>query len=205
MTHDITVVIPSIPPRAKMLRRALHSVTLQSLQPAAVIVELDHDHTGAAATRQRGLSKVDTEFVAFMDDDDILLPAHLETLRAGVDEHQADYTFSYFTIQDGVGRLRPDIDPLGHFGRRFDPASPTQTTITLLARTKLAQAVGFREPPVGATIGGECYGEDFQFTVEMVAAGAHVVHIPERTWYWVHHGLGAPGNPGNTSGRPDRW
>ena len=196
--HDITVVIPSIPPRAKMLRRALHSVTLQSLQPAAVIVELDHEHTGAAATRQRGLRKVDTEFVAFLDDDDVLLPGHLETLRAGIDEHQADYTFSYFMVKDAAGNERPDVDPLGHFGQQFDPEHPTQTTITLLERTKLAQAVGFREPPVGATINGECYGEDFQHTVECVAAGAHIVHIPQRTWYWSHHGL-------NTSGRPDRW
>ena len=198
MTSDISVVIPSIPPREQLLRRALASVQAQKLAPDAVVVQLDNDHQGAAATRQAGLEHVTTEWTAFLDDDDELMPGHLRALAIGAKHSGADYVFSYYTVKDGLGRERPDIDPLGHFGRRFDPDRPHQTTITMLVRTELAQAVGFREPPPGALIDGEHYGEDFQFTVECVKAGAKIVHIPRRSWFWHHHGA-------NTSGRPDRW
>jgi glycosyltransferase involved in cell wall biosynthesis len=76
----ITVVIPSIPSRAKMLDRALASVKAQTLRPERVVVEFDDDRLGAAATRQRGLEKVTTPWVAFLDDDDEFLPGHLYAL-----------------------------------------------------------------------------------------------------------------------------
>jgi glycosyltransferase involved in cell wall biosynthesis len=79
--NDITVCIPTIPPRAKMLARALESVAEQTLQPAAIIVEYDHEHTGAAATKNRALAKVTTPLVAFLDDDDHFLPHHLAVLH----------------------------------------------------------------------------------------------------------------------------
>lgn len=195
---EITVVIPTIPPRQHLLERAFASVRAQSFPPAEVVVPDDADHEGAAATRQRGLAAVTTPWVAFLDDDDEMMPNHLKVLAAAARIFQADYVFSYFMIKDGTGRERPDIDPLRHFGRIFDPDKPTQTTITTLVRTELAQAVGFREPPPGALINGETYGEDFQFTVECVKAGAKIVHVPRRTWWWRWH-------EGNTSGRPDRW
>jgi hypothetical protein len=205
MKDGITVVIPTIPPRARLLERAFASVQAQKLPPVATVVQLDEDHRGAAATRQRGLEQVTTEWVAFLDDDDELMPGHLRALSIAARKFQADYVFSYFMVKDGLGRERPDVDPLGHFGKPFDPDRPHQTTITTLVRTELAQAIGFREPPPGALINGECYGEDFQFTVECVKAGATIVHVPRRTWFWHHHGIGQPGVPGNTSGRPDRW
>ncbi|MFD5089332.1 glycosyltransferase family 2 protein [Amycolatopsis thailandensis] len=195
---EITVVIPTIPPRKELLRRAVDSVWAQTLRPYDVLVPKDIHHRGAAATRQLGLEHVKSDWVAFLDDDDELMLNHLKVLAAAARIFNADYVFSYFMVKDGTGRERPEIDPLGHFGRAFDPDQPTQTTITTLVRTELAQAVGFREPPPGALINGETYGEDFQFTVECVKAGAKIVHVPRRTWWWHHHA-------GNTSGRPDRW
>ena len=125
---------------------------------------------------------------AFLDDDDQFLPEHLRTLLQAALETGAHYVYSWWVEGDHP-------DPLGHFGKKFDPANPTQTTITVLCRTDLAQEVGFREPPIGATIHGQRYGEDFQFTCEMVKRGARVLHVPARTWIWNWHGR-------NTSGRP---
>lgn len=208
MSNDITVVIPSIPPRAKLLRRAVHSVTLQSLQPAAVIVELDHGHTGAAETRHRALSKVDTRYVAFLDDDDVLDPHHLETLRACMDEFGADYTWSRFRIRYPNGTFADGPAPLGAgtFAQWVD-ASPAQTTITTLVRTELAQTVGgfAAWADDGREINGEKFGEDFDFTLRCRAAGAVFRHAPVVTWSWYHHGYGTPGTPGNTSGSGARW
>lgn len=200
MSHplDISVVIPTIPPRAHLLQRALASVLNQTLRPAAVIVTVDNDHEGAWATRDRGLRAVQTPLVAFLDDDDEFLPNHLAVLAAAI-EDGADYAYSYYELIDQGGNNWGEQDPiLGHFGRAFNPAEPHQTTITTLVRTELAQAVGFRRPPDAETVGGQTFGEDYAFTLGCVAAGAVIRHVPERTWRWWHHA-------GNTSGRPERW
>lgn len=208
MNHDITVCVPSIPPRAKLLRRALHSITLQSLAPAAVIVELDHDHTGAAETRHRALSKVDTEWVAFCDDDDVLDPHHLETLRVCAQEYDADYVWSRFRLRFPDGSYAEGPQPLGPGTfSQWNDDSPAQTTITTLVRTELAQKVGGFNvwADDGREINGERYGEDFDFTLRCRAAGAVFRHAPVVTWSWFHWGIGSPEVPGNTSGLGNRW
>jgi hypothetical protein len=191
---NVTVAVPSIPPRVKMLRRAIASVLTQTLPAAGISVAVDTGREGAPATRDRALRGVRTDWTAFLDDDDVFLPHHLEVLCQAAEETGADYVFSYFTIIDAAGN-ESAFDPLGHFGRPFNPDDPHQTTITTLVRTELAQQVGFRVPPEGALIHGQRYGEDFQFTVECVKAGAKVVHVPQKTWLWTHH-------VGNTSGLP---
>lgn len=196
---EITVAIPAHPARVAngMLDRAVQSVKNQLLPAADISIAIDEDGQGAAATRQRALDAVKTEWVAFLDSDDWFYPEHLRVLAAGARIFKADYVFSYYQVHFPDGRPWPANDPLGHFGRPFNPARPHQTTITTLVRTELAQAVGFREPPEGALINGERYGEDFLFTVECAQADAKFVHVPRRTWAWTHH-------HGNTSGRPDR-
>lgn len=195
LAPGITVVIPSIPPRAAMLQQAVASVLAQELPAAALSIAVDAEKQGAAATRDRALRAVCTEYTAFLDDDDQMQPEHLRVLMEAAEANGADYVYSYYTVADANGRLMPHVDPLQHFGRPFDPAKPHQTTITVLVRTELAQQVGFRDPPEGALIDGQRYGEDFAWTVGCVAAGAKVLHVPQRTWLWSHWG-------GNLSGRP---
>lgn len=189
---EITVVIPAHAPRVRngMVKRAVGSALMQTLMPTAVIVEIDRDREGAAVTRDRGLRKVTTEWVAYLDSDDQLKANHLQTLHDCAVRTGADVAYSWYEAV-GFGR-----DPLPHFGKPFDPERPTQTTITVLERTALARQVGFRQPPEGALINGERYGEDFQHTVEMVAAGAHIVHTPVRSWIWNFHGQNTSGLPG---------
>lgn len=194
---EITVCIPAHPARVAngMLDRAVASVKAQLLPSADISIAIDKNGDGAAVTRQRALDAVKTEWTAFLDSDDWFYPEHLRVLAAGARIFKADYIYSYYQVHFPDGRPWPANDPLGHFGRRFDPAKPHQTTITTLVRTELAQAVGFRDVPDGQLIDGQRYGEDFQFTVECAQAGAKIVHVPRRTWAWCHHF-------GNTSGRP---
>lgn len=194
----VTAVIPSIPPRAAMLKRAVGSVLGQTLPAAALAVAVDVRREGAAKTRDRALRSARTTWVAFLDDDDEMLSEHLAILLATARETEADYVFSYYTVVDADGRELAGVDPLGKFGQPFDPEHPHQTTITTLVRTELAQPVGFTDPPEGLTIDGQRHGEDFEFTLGCVRAGARIVHVPRRTWLWRHHGT-------NTSGRSDRW
>lgn len=195
---DITVCIPAHPARVVngMLDRAVASVKNQ-LHPAAdVSIAIDETGQGAAVTRQRALDAVTTEWVAFLDSDDLFYPEHLRVLAAGAKIYRADYLFSYYMVHDAAGRPCPGNDPLGHFGKPFNPRHPHQTTITTLVRTELAKSIGFRDVTPGALIDGQHYGEDFQFTVECAQAGARIIHIPRRTWAWVHHGLNSSGTPG---------
>lgn len=191
----ITVAIPTIPPRSHLLQQALASVSQQTYRTEEAAIALDCDREGAARTRQRALDLVQTDWVAFLDDDDRLLPDHLQVLADAARETGADYVYSYFYLEQN-GTLS-EQDPLGHFGKTFDPTDPHDTTITVLVRTELAKMVGFREP-AELLRPGNVMGEDRRFTVGCAELGATILHVPQRTWVWNHHGA-------NTSGRSDRW
>lgn len=184
---NITVCIPSIPERRYYLQKALRSVVEQTYQPSAISVAIDKYRIGAIETRNTSVSNVSTEWIAFLDDDDEFLPFHLERLADCAQETDADYVYSYFTIQDHLGNEIPDTI-LGNFGKPFDPQNPMQTTMTVLVKTELVHTIGgFREPPPGATINGQRFGEDYQFTLDCLREGAKIVHLPEKTWIWRHH------------------
>lgn len=194
MNPRITVVTPSIPPRAEQLQRALRSVALQTLPAAAVSIAVDLDREGAAVTRQRALDAVRTPWLAFLDDDDELMPHHLETLWRHAEEAGADYVFSWFKVVVGGRVLEHDpVFPPTHFTAPWDRANPRQTTITVLVRTDLAKEAGFVRPNDGATVDGLPWGEDWTFTLRCNELGT-ISHVVQHTWLW-HHG-------GNTSGRP---
>lgn len=202
MINDITVCIATIPPREKMLRRALASVAVQSLQPAAIVVEYDHEHTGAAATKNRAAVKATTPWLAFLDDDDQFLPHHLEMLHGFV---VADVVYSIPDVPQLPGRR----DPNGRYGVPFDAAelrrrSYIQTT-SLVRRELFERAGGFQLPDRTMPDGSPCPYDDWGLWLAMLNLGARFLHVPEVTFIWNHWGRGTKGQPGNTSGQPDRW
>lgn len=179
-----------------MLNAALTSVHLQTMKPANIIVEVDTDHTGAAATRTRGLMKVETEFVAFLDDDDEFERNHIESVLREQRRTNADLVYPWFNSVGGH-------DPLGAFGRPFRADMLRQANyipITVLVRTEMVKAVGgFKNAPpamIAHLNGATC--EDWLCWLAMLDAGAKFVHLPKRTWKWHHHGK-------NTQGCADRW
>ena len=191
--HDITVVIPTIPGREDMLSRAVRSVERQDLPPYDVIVEPDTQREGPAGVRNRALDKVETQWVAFLDDDDEMHPEHLLTLARLQSDTGADVVWPWFTVQGGR-----DPFPM-HRGRQWDPEDPHQIPITVMARHAAVMDVGgFRTMPVGPKdrLGNRC-GEDWQMWLDLSAAGYLFAHTPEQTWTW-HHGAH------NTSGLPSR-
>lgn len=208
----VTVVIPTIPPRRALLERALRSVLAQTLPAAAVSVAVDLNREGAAKTRQRALDAVQTEWAAFLDDDDELLPNHLAVLvLAARSGPHVSYLWSRFRTaipnqdrhgrQDGGFRFRDGPDPLGAGTfEQWNDEQPAQTTITTMVRTELARDVGGFAPPGDGEVDGQRAGEDWDFTLRCRAAAglSGMRHVPVVTWIWHHHGA-------NTSGLPDRW
>jgi glycosyltransferase involved in cell wall biosynthesis len=192
---EITVVIPTHAGRERMLRRALWSVLSQTMVAAAIVVEHDLHREGSAITRNRGLFKVTTEWVAFLDSDDQFLPQHLEILMQAAVETGADVIYPWPQM---VGGTDPSPD---RFGQPFDGDLMRRRSyipVTSLVRTKLAQDCGgFHIPDVSPH-------DDHGFYLSMLDAGARFVHVPVKSWIWNIHGHGMPGVPGNTSGLASR-
>lgn len=193
IAENVTLAIATIPTHAHSLRVLLDQVDEQTLRPGQIVIEYDYDHTGAAATRNRALAKVTTEFVAFFDDDDEMGRSHIESLVNHQRETNADLVYPWFWVA-GQG----SHDPLGAFGRPFDADRLMRANyipIAVLARTELIKQVGgFKNyehngPP----------WEDWMCWKSMLEAGAKFSHLPVRTWTWNQNtGL-------NTTGDPDRW
>lgn len=203
MPSDITVVVTTIRPRiqAGLLARALASVGRQTLQPDTVVISEDTAREGAAVTRQRGTARVTTSLVAYLDDDDEFGSEHLARCHQLLVDTGADLVYPWFDVAGG-GDPFPMI-----FGREFDPDKYgiNQIPVTFLARTAAIRGAGGWtegwDPALAENPGTDEYGnragEDYMLTCRMVAAGARIVHLPERTWTWHH-------DSGNTSGLPSR-
>jgi glycosyltransferase involved in cell wall biosynthesis len=186
---DITVLIPTIPGRRDQLDRAVLSAQRQTYPPARILLQLDQDREGAAATRNKALQQVDTEWVAFLDDDDELYPEHLKLCGRAAKLNHADVIYPGYDA---------DQDPVGCFGLPFDGELLQHRNfipVTTLCRTEaVLEAGGFQAHP--DENGDPC--EDWGLWLAMAERGARFVHLPVRTWRW---------NNGNmtTRGRPDRW
>ena len=191
MKRDVTVVIPTIRPRARMLARALSTVSAQEHPAEAVVVAQDVAGDGAWTTRNRGAGMVRSTWCAFLDDDDQLLPHHLRRLLELAEDTGAGLVWGWFEVIGGR-------DPFPqHRGRPYDLDAPHIVPITYLVRTDaLAEAIastgGFRPDHAGAWDNQD----EPVFTAAARLAGTACT--PEVTWLWNHHGT-------NTSGLPERW
>lgn len=211
---SVGVAIPSIPARPDMLARALSSVTIQTRLPDQISVVIDHDHRGAAPTRNRAWQALQTDWVAFMDDDDELLPHHLERLLGHAEETGADLVYPWFHLNQlrAGGFIRAESDGAGFLlvdgedaeGRPFDEKAKTWILETgnfipvtlIVRRSLLAEVGGFPTPGTEEWPHPTC--EDWGCWQRLLRAGATFSHLPERTWIWRHHGR-------NTSGSGSRW
>lgn len=190
----VTVLIPSIPTRTKMLHRALVSVLNQMRQADAIIVSVDHQRLGAAGNRNRALDMVQTEWVAFLDDDDEMSPNHLLVLLQNSDD--ADVVYTGCTVLDPMGVEIPLQEEWGRFGKPFDPVllrEKSYIPVTCLARTSLLHEYA---EPFGVSAGSDY--DDWIMYLKLLTLGARFKHVPVKTWTWWHHGT-------NTSGKSDRW
>lgn len=189
----IAVLLPTIPERATLLRRALASVSAQTLQPDEICIAVARPGEPAWSTRDRALTMATTTHIACLDDDDEFLPGHLERCATWADEHAADVVFPWFTLDHCS-------DPFpGEFGTPWDPAHPRQTTTVVYADRRAVLDVGGYRFTDGDLHdhGGNRAGEDFDLVKRLNAAGYVISHLPERTWVWHHWA-------GNTSGLPER-
>lgn len=203
---DLSVLITTIPIRKDRLGIALQSVEGQTLQPAHVIISEDTEKIGAPGNRDNGIAQVETKYVALLDDDDYFYADHLETLYKTAIDTDADIVYSWFNVDGGT-------DPFPeNFGKPWDPENPIQTTVTVLAKTDVIRQAGGYSNTIGLSerelkhyAQGNTAGEDFRMVFSANKNGAKIVHVPKKTWAYVHWMDSTGQALGNTSGRPDRW
>lgn len=190
---SVAVVIATIPGRERQLAEAVDSVLAQHRAVDQLVVEADPERTGAAATRNRALAKVTADLVAWLDDDDLLLRQHVGAL-ARVLERESDVDLVY-----PRPRMLGGADPTavcvgGVWSKPWGlPWSPSLdwhlrnrgsfVPITHMVRTEVVRrAGGF---PEGRTLpDGRYSGEDEQYLLALLDAGARFRHLNAVTWQW---------------------
>lgn len=180
-------MIATIPGRESMLARALESAHAQTI-PVRVEVELDTDGVGPAGPRNRAIGRVETPWIAFLDDDDELRPFHCEALLEVAGETGADLVWPQFDVR--AGRRQPTNHPPDRTMPVHDLSyldTDNFIPITYLVRTDMVRKVGgFRE--------GFC-PEDHQILIDMRNAGMVAAHLRRRTWIVSHHDANTHGEP----------
>ena len=162
MSGEVTVVIPTRD-RPALLADALTSVGAQQ-HPAARTLVVDDGSAeppslaaggevellrcpqpgGVAAARNRGLERVETEWVAFLDDDDLWAPPKLARQLEAAAAGGADFVWCAVVVVDARRRpvgIVPAADP-GTLLPRLVRTNVIGSPSAVLARSELVRAVG---------------------------------------------------------------
>jgi glycosyltransferase involved in cell wall biosynthesis len=192
----VAVVIPTIPGREASLERALASVHAQTRKVDQVVVERDSLRTGAAQSRNRAMQRVTTDVIAWLDDDDEFLEAHISACMRVLEQNR-EVDLVYPVPRMVGGRDPTAVAYQGHlrlpWGIRFGKEQEAHLRrngsfipMTHLVRTEIVQRVnGFPEGFVLPS--GRYRGEDEAYLIELLDAGAKFEHLDRKTWRWHAH------------------
>lgn len=188
----VSVCIPSIPTRSHFLNsRAIPSVVTQTHPVSEIAISIDREKKGAWENRNNAIKMANSEWIAFLDDDDELLSHHVETLLNAANENNADVVWGWFDVIGGS-------DPFPESrGVQWNPDSSLIFPITCLVRRSLILDADAKFE-VDEPSWGSWFHQDYPFWKSIHDAGGKFLAIPDITWNWHHHGT-------NTSGLPNRW
>lgn len=169
--HDITVCIPTIEERNELLQEALQSVYSQTAGLVKVMSMLDVDRKGPAWVRNRMVEKVDTPWVQFLDDDDVIHSNFLERILPHLEEGDVVYSWP---VEQGFS---------GHLDRPFNPDIMRQCNMVPV--TACVNVEMFRD--VGGFTEDAIY-EDWGLWLKLMDVGARFVCVQEKLWTYRLHG-----------------
>jgi glycosyltransferase involved in cell wall biosynthesis len=211
-SNSVSVAIPSIPPRNRLLARAVSSAVVQTHAPESINVALDVGREGAGPTRNRAAIAGQSDWIAFLDDDDVLGESHISSLVEAANETGADLVYPWFTlvgadvsllkVPDDAGNLVvAEGIPFGAAQREYLAAGPGAGNnfipVTFLVRRTLFMDLG-GFPATNSEPWPYDANEDWGFLMKAARSSAVIHHHPHRTWFWHFH-------TGSTSGQSSRW
>lgn len=204
----VAVCIPTVPPRVDLLwQRAIPSVRAQTRPCDELIVQHDYEGVGAGATRNLAWQAATSDYVAFLDDDDELLPEHLEACLVALTVTGADLAYPWFELVGWEDATADRPDPLATrrhgelvhpLGVPFGPEQAQHVRehawipATVVVRRELLQAVGGYPEPNSEDYGRYQHCEDWALLNRLLDVDAKFVHVPKRTWR-LHLGRGTAG------------
>lgn len=178
----VSVITPSLPSRTARLAQAMLSVRGQTLKPIEHLIAVDHERVGTGAVKTRLAMAARGEWLATLEDDDLLLPDHLATLVGAtriVDN--LDVVYSYCRV-DGSNHLNGHINHT--FSReRLRKGNYIPSTV-LVRRELVAELQGWRDS-------ADCENgwEDWDFWLRALDVDARFGCVPAVTWiYRLHPG-----------------
>jgi len=196
---DVTICTATISVRAELLERAKKSVENQSLKVKKHSIKLDSERLGQPAILDFLIAEAETKYVAILDDDDELLPNHIELLYKKIIETDADLIYPHFKYSH-----TSDAGHLERFrGQPWDNNHPHQVPVTWLAKRDVILEVGgfsgdFDVNSYEVDVEGNRIGQDFNLIKKLAKAKKFITNIPDITW--IYH----TGHP-STLGMPVRW
>lgn len=138
---------------------------------------------GLGDARNVGLEAACGEYLLFIDSDDYIDPATLETLRRAVDEYHSDIIdFGFAVDTDGVITER-HVDALP-FGRTFTLAdTPELLLVEPNAWSRIWKRSLFLE--TGIRYPSRVWYEDIRTSTKLFAAANSIAAVPEVFYYYV--------------------
>lgn len=170
------ILTPSLPERTALLHEAMRSVADQTVQPEAHIIHIDYDRKPPAFAYNALVRAADSEWVSFLDDDDLLQPIHVETLEKSIDaDPNVDVVYT-----------RPHC--VGHvIDWYFEPFSPA----TLRRRSIVPITAAVRREKY-LEVGGmpNEWGADWRLWQRILGAGGRFRALEQTTWQYRRHAMG---------------
>lgn len=170
--HNVTIITPTLPRRRTVLLEALATVDRQTIQPVAHLIGVDTRGLGPAYLRTNLVHAANSDWVAFLDDDDLLDANHLEELFRVADEwdRDLDVIYSYCRF------IGPPLPPQ-YYNQEYSREALRERgifPITVLARRdSIIDCGGFNEI--------DTY-EDWSLWNRMADAGCEFGYSTEITW-----------------------
>jgi Glycosyl transferase family 2 len=165
------VITPTISTRTELLAEAAASVAQQTV-PCTHHIYMDHDHIGPALIRNMIMERLSCEYVAFLDDDDLLDPDHLETLIEALEDEHADLAFSWYR-KVGSTPETERIDEWDDYAYGVMLGGRNLIPVTVVARREAVLACGGFQ--------ADRY-EDYSLWMRMLAKRLTFAVVPRETW-----------------------
>lgn len=171
---EVTVITPTLIGREDMLADCVASIQNQILPPVAHLVAQDFFKRGPAYIRNSLVERADTEWVAFIDDDDFAEPDWLDTLV----RVRADVVYSAFHIEGDAPSAFYDVS-MAHVPDLESLRKQNTIPVTALVRREAFLDVGGF--PLDAKY------EDHELWIKLMSAGYRFRKINAPLWTYRFH------------------